>query len=61
MSSNERRKELKRRRHRRKKMEQLRRRVDKASVSEKTQLAGKIRLLTPGGEKIVEKLGLNER
>ncbi len=56
MTCSERRKELKRRRHRRKKMDQLKKRVDKATVSEKTHIADKIRNLTPGAEAIIEKL-----
>ncbi len=61
MTCSERRKELKRRRHRRKKMDQLKKRVDKATVSEKTHIADKIRNLTPGAEAIIEKLSLEER
>ncbi len=60
MSSNERRKELKRRRHRRKKMDQLKKRLVKASASEKTVIASKIRSLTPGAEALIDRFGLNE-
>jgi len=35
--------------------------VPQASVSEKAAMAGKIRRMTPGGETIVAKLGLEER
>lgn len=61
MPSSERRKEIKRRRHRRKKIDQLKRRAEKATVSEKAVIAQKIRELSPGGDEIVEKLGLEER
>jgi len=57
----ERRKELKRRRHRRKKMTQLTRQLGNAKVSEKSEIAEKIRLLTPGATTIIENLGLNEQ
>ncbi len=61
MSCSERRKELKRRRHRKLKVQQLVQRAEKASVSEKAVIAGKLRSLTPGAEQIVERLGLEER
>lgn len=59
--TSERMKEVKRRRHRRRKMAHLKQRVEKATVSEKAHIAGKIRKLTPGAEEIIEKLGLEER
>ena len=61
MPLSERRKELKRRRHRRRKMAHYAKKLDNATVSEKGQIAQKIRDLTPGGEEIVERLGLEER
>lgn len=61
MPSNERRKELKRRRHRRKKLAQLGRRLKKATVSERTVISEKIRALTPGGDRIIESWGLEQR
>jgi hypothetical protein len=57
----ERRKELRRRRHRRKKLGQMSKRVEKATVSERSVIAEKIRNLTPGGEVIVRNWGLEER
>jgi len=42
-------------------MAHLKRRAEKASVSEKAQLAEKIRRLTPGAPEIIERLGLVER
>lgn len=53
--------EIGRRRHRQKKMNQLKRRVEKATVSEKAHIANKIRNLTPGAEQIITKLSLEER
>ena len=57
----ERAKEIKRRRHRRRKLEQLGKRLKKATVSEKGMIAAKLRNLTPGAEIIIENLGLEER
>jgi len=42
-------------------MTHIKRRVEKASVSEKAHLATKIRNLTPGAEEIIERLNLEER
>ena len=61
MGCSERQKEIKRRRHRRKKVRHLKGRVEKATVSEKAHIAGKIRDLTPGAEVVIEKLSLEER
>lgn len=57
----ERQRELRRRRSRRKKIDKYERRAKSASPSEKSVLAQKIRKLTPGGEVIIERLGLSER
>ena len=59
--SSERQKEIKRRRHRRKKIDMYKRRLDKATVSEKQHIAGKLRELTPGADTIVQKWALEER
>jgi hypothetical protein len=61
VSGIERKRELKRRRHRRAKIQQLKRRVDKANASERTVIAEKIRRLTPGADTIIASLGLEER
>ena len=61
MPCSERRKEIKRRRHRRKKLNHLAKRLEKATVSEKVTIAGKVRALTPGSEVIVDSWGLKER
>ncbi len=61
MSASERQRELRRRRHRRKKLVVLNRKLAKATVSEKTVIAEKIRNLTPGGEVIIGRLELEKR
>lgn len=61
MGCSERRKELKRRRHRKRKMAHLMSHLKKASVSDKTIIAEKIRKLTPGADEIIERLDLKER
>ena len=61
MSICERKKELQRRRHRKKKLAQLAHKLKKATVSEKTVIAEKIRKLTPGCELIIENWGLQQR
>lgn len=53
MSCSERKRELRRRRHRKKKMSVLSRKLAKATVSERTLIADKLRALTPGGEAII--------
>ena len=58
--SNERRKELKRRRHRKKKMHILRRKLESANTSTRAGIVEKIRSLTPGAEHILANLGLDE-
>jgi hypothetical protein len=57
----ERQKELKRRRHRKKKLKVVKRRLAKATISEKAHLAAKLRRMTPGAEVIIGTLGLEER
>lgn len=59
MSSIERRKELKRRRHRRRKIARWQRRVEKATASEKGVIADKLRRLTPGSQEIITRWGLD--
>ena len=61
MSCSERCKEIKRRRHRRKKLDHFKKRLAKATVSEKAAIVTKIRDLTPGAETIVHNLSLAER
>ncbi len=57
----ERGKEIKRRRHRKARITQLKKRLEKASTSEKKEIADKIRKLTPGAEGIIATLGIEER
>jgi hypothetical protein len=57
----DRKQEIKRRRHRRKKLTKYQQRLKKATVSEKAQIAEKIRKMTPGADVIVKTLKLEER
>ncbi len=61
MSSSERRKEIKRRRHRRKKVAQYAKKLKTATVSETNTIADKLRCLTPGGKVIIENWNLEQR
>lgn len=58
MPGSERRRELRRRRHRKKKVNQIKRRAEKATSSEKEVLVAKLRNLTPGAEEIITALKL---
>ena len=60
MPSNERRKEIKRRRHSAKKIAQWTRQLKSAKVSEKSLIAEKVRRLTPGADYVLANLGLDE-
>lgn len=57
MPSNERRKEIKRRRHRKEKFAQLKNRLSKGTIS-KEAAADKLRKLTIGAEKVIADWGL---
>lgn len=61
MSCSERQRELRRRRHRKKKLATLARKLQKATVSERTVIAEKLRALTPGAETIIERWELIKR
>ncbi len=61
MSLSERKQELKRRRHRKKKLAVFARKLAKATVSEKTVIAEKIRGLTPGCETVIENWELEKK
>ncbi len=61
MSCSERKRELRRRRHRRKKVAILSRKLEKATVSERTVIAEKIRSMTPGCEEIIAQWDLEKR
>jgi hypothetical protein len=58
MSISERKKEIRRRRKRREKLTHLKKRLGKATKSEKVEMARKIRDMTPGAEVIIENWGL---
>lgn len=61
MPISERRKEIKRRRHRRKKVTQFARKLANATVSERADIAKKLRSMTPGGQVIVDAWDLEKR
>ena len=42
-------------------MTQLKRRLERATVSEKGHIAGKIRNMTPGAERVITDLSIEER
>lgn len=56
----ERQKELRRRRKRRQKLKHLHGRLDKATQSEKQEIARKLREMTPGSEELIERWELAE-
>ncbi len=60
MGCSERRKEIKRRRQRRKKLGQLGKRLEKATVSERSEIVRKVRGLTPGADVLVANWNLTE-
>lgn len=53
MSASERRRELGRRRARKEKLTKLKKKLGKATTSEKSEIARKLRNLTPGAEKLI--------
>lgn len=53
--------EIRRRRKRRQKLNLFKKRLKKATVSERSVMADKIRKMTPGAETIIEAWGLEER
>ncbi len=61
MGCSERQKEIKQRRQRRKKLSMIKKRVEKATVSEKQHLAEKLRRMTPGASVLIESLELVDR
>jgi uncharacterized protein with von Willebrand factor type A (vWA) domain len=58
---NERVTEIRRRRTRRKKLAKLKKKLDKATVSERKEIATRLRSMTPGAEVIIANWGLIER
>jgi len=61
VAGSERRREISRRRTRTKKVQILKRKLEKASVSDKAAIATKLRKMTPGAEELVERWALEER
>lgn len=61
MAGSERRREISRRRTRKKNVQILKRKAEKASVSDKAVIATKLRKITPGAEELVERWALEER
>jgi len=53
VSASERKRELRRRRSRTEKLTKLKKKLPKATQSEKTEIARKLRHLTPGAEKLI--------
>lgn len=60
MSASERRRELRRRRSRQDKLTKLKLKLPKATQSEKTEIARKLRELTPGAEELIDRWQLVE-
>ena len=60
MSGSERKRELRRRRHRKKKVAKLVARAGKANASDKTEIAAKLRRLTPGADTIIAAHGIDK-
>ncbi|MAT71152.1 MAG: hypothetical protein CMJ58_16700 [Planctomycetaceae bacterium] len=54
MPASERKRELRRRRARRAKMTQIKKKLPKATQSEKVEIARKLREMTPGAEQLIE-------
>ena len=60
MSASERKRELRRRRSRRVKLTKLKRKLGKATTSEKGEIARKLREMTPGAEELIDRWKLVE-
>lgn len=60
MGLSERKSELKRRQKRRTQVTRLKKRLPKATKSEKVEIARKLRAMTPGAEVLIENWGLVE-
>ena len=60
MGCSERQKEIRRRRKRREQLTRLQGRLDKATQSEKVEIARKLRAMTPGSEELIESWKLVE-
>jgi len=60
VSASERKRELRRRRSRQEKLTKLKSKLAKATQSEKTEIARKLRDLTPGAEELIDRWKLVE-
>ena len=60
LACSERKTELKRRQKRREQIDRLKKRLGKATKSEKVEIARKLREMTPGAEVLIEKWELTE-
>ncbi|MEN0110134.1 MAG: DUF6800 family protein [Planctomycetota bacterium] len=61
MAGSERQRELRRRRKRKANLTEMKAKLDKASPSDKAEMARKLRLMTPGAEDLIVRWGLEER
>lgn len=61
MPGSERRRELRRRKKRREKITMLRKRAEKASATEKAEIAEKLRNMTPGARVLIADMDLESR
>jgi hypothetical protein len=61
VGSSERQRELRRRRKRREQLTQFKRRLGKATASEKAEIARKLREMTPGAEELISSWALVEQ
>lgn len=60
MPASERQREIRRRRKRRQGVQALKKRLEKATASEKIEIARKLRGMTPGAELLIEQWGLTK-
>lgn len=61
MAGSERQREIRRRRKRRENLTAMKSKLDKATPSEKAEMARKLRQMTPGAEMLITRWGLEER
>jgi hypothetical protein len=61
MAGVERNREIKRRRKRKQQIERMKRRIQSATASEKSEIARKLRRLTPGADTVIAALGIKVR
>ncbi|TWT48401.1 DUF6800 family protein [Botrimarina hoheduenensis] len=61
MAGTERQREIRRRRKRKENLTAMKAKLSKATPSEKTEMARKLRLMTPGAEELITRWQLEER